>query len=141
MNEAELSIGTNLVKGGMSIEDLKEFVDEQYEKYKRILIIVNTKSCAAKLYKVLKEEYGKIVWHLSTWMCAEHRKDVLGKIREELDEQERPVICVSTQLVEAGVDFSFDCVIRSMAGLDSVIQAAGRCNRHKMLGMPGLYIL
>lgn len=129
---------TNLVKGGMSIGDLKEFVDEQYEKYKRILIIVNTKSCAAKLYKVLKEEYGKSVWHLSTWMCAEHRKDVLGKIREELDEQEHPVICVSTQLVEAGVDFSFDCVIRSMAGLDSVIQAAGRCNRHKMLGMPGL---
>ena len=62
-------------------------------------------------------------------MCAEHRSNVLKEIRERLDRNEK-VICISTQLVEAGVDFSFQCVIRSLAGLDNLIQAAGRCNRN-----------
>ena len=60
-------------------------------------------------------------------MCAEHRRDVLKRLEENL-ENEKKVICISTQLIEAGVNLSFKCVIRSLAGLDNIIQAAGRCN-------------
>lgn len=62
-------------------------------------------------------------------MCAAHRNKVLQSIKKTLKEG-KPVICVSTQIVEAGWDVSFRCVIRSMAGLDNLIQAAGRCNRN-----------
>jgi len=62
-------------------------------------------------------------------MCPAHRLDVLPKVRELLARKE-PVVCVSTQLIEAGVDIDFGVVIRSLAGLDSVAQAAGRCNRN-----------
>lgn len=69
--------------------------------------------------------------HLSTAMCGRHRTDCLNRIGALLDPgNPKPVICVSTQLIEAGVDISFACVVRAMAGLDSIMQAAGRCNRN-----------
>ena len=59
-------------------------------------------------------------------MCPKNRKDELDAIKKDLNpENRRPVICVSTQLIEAGVNLSFGCVIRSLAGLDSIVQAAG----------------
>ena len=117
---------------GMEIEDLRNFVEEIFQNQKSILIIVNTKSCARSIYETLKVSCGDEcgLYHLSTNMCAKNRQNELDKVKESLNAK-KPVICVSTQLVEAGVDFSFECVIRSMAGLDSVIQAAGRCNRHQ----------
>jgi CRISPR-associated endonuclease/helicase Cas3 len=66
-------------------------------------------------------------------MCPAHRSEVITEIRRRLDNK-TDVICVSTQLIEAGVDISFECVIRNVAGLDSVHQAAGRCNRHGEFG-------
>jgi CRISPR-associated endonuclease/helicase Cas3 len=64
-------------------------------------------------------------------MCPIHRKNKIAQIRTKLDpKNSQPVICISTQLIEAGVDLDFGSVIRSLAGLDSIIQAAGRCNRH-----------
>ena len=63
-------------------------------------------------------------------MCPAHRLDNIHKMKEMLDNRERRVICVSTMLIEAGVDISFPCVVRSLAGLPSILQAAGRCNRH-----------
>ena len=68
-------------------------------------------------------------------MCPAHRLDVLDTSRKSLKIYE-PVICVSTQLIEAGVDIDFGSVIRYLAGLDSIAQAAGRCNRHGV--RPGL---
>jgi CRISPR-associated endonuclease/helicase Cas3 len=62
-------------------------------------------------------------------MCPAHRKEILDKIRKLLDDKS-PVLCVSTQLIEAGVDVDFGTVIRYTAGLDSIAQAAGRCNRN-----------
>lgn len=114
---------------GLSAEQAAEFVSEKARQHKQVLLIVNTKACARHVYERLQGNVAGVLYHLSTDMCAEHRSDVLKEIRAKLKAEE-PVICISTQLVEAGVDFSFRCVIRSLAGLDNLIQAAGRCNRN-----------
>ena len=73
-------------------------------------------------------------------MCPAHRLDVLHVMSQALSPvpgtQSTPILCVSTQLIEAGVDISFDCVIRAEAGFDSIIQVAGRCNRHGRSSTP-----
>lgn len=110
------------------------------------LIIVNTKSTAKSIYeqcKSLVEESTKIqndnFFHLSTNMCAVHRSDRFKNIKANLGKT--PVLCVSTQLIEAGVDIDFDCVIRSIAGMDSIAQAAGRCNRNGTQKLGQVYIV
>jgi Predicted helicases len=92
----------------------------------QILCIVNTRKQAQVLYQGIADLEGS--FHLSTYMCAVHRKNVLAKIRFAL---KRGIPCrvVSTSLIEAGVDVDFPRVMRSDAGLDSIAQAAGRCNR------------
>ncbi|MBC5648113.1 CRISPR-associated helicase Cas3' [Christensenella tenuis] len=94
------------------------------------LVIVNTRNAALELFDTIKNRaVGFEVLHLSTSMCAAHRMEIIRKMRAHLNGGTK-VICISTQLIEAGVDISFSCVIRSMAGLDSIAQAAGRCNRN-----------
>lgn len=93
-----------------------------------VLCIMNTKKTAQELYKKLKKE-EKNIYHLSTNMYPKHRKRVLKMIREQLDKNETCIV-ISTSLVEAGVDLDFDIVYRQIAGVDSIIQAAGRCNRN-----------
>jgi CRISPR-associated endonuclease/helicase Cas3 len=94
-----------------------------------VLIIVNTRKSARSLYQTIAEKKIAKVYHLSTNMCPAHRLKVLSDIKKKL-ERKQPVICVSTQLIEAGVDIDFGSVIRYLAGLDSIAQAAGRCNRN-----------
>lgn len=89
------------------------------------LCIVNTKKRAQALYEAVK---GEGVYHLSAAMYPKHRKRVLETIRKRLYEGKRCVL-ISTSLVEAGVDLDFETVYRQLAGVDSIIQAAGRCNR------------
>lgn len=113
-------------------DTLADFIAEKMKEVRSILIILNTKSVVKALYRTLIENEamsGIPVYHLSTSMCAAHRKDILEQVKTHLKRKE-PVICISTQLIEAGVNVSFQCVIRSLAGLDSLAQAAGRCNRH-----------
>ncbi|MFP3380561.1 CRISPR-associated helicase/endonuclease Cas3, partial [Bacillus sp. SIMBA_069] len=69
-----------------------------------------------------------------------HRNRILSEVTQNLKEGNK-IICISTQLIEAGVDVSFDCVIRSLAGLDSVAQAAGRCNRHGEKDIQNVYVI
>ncbi len=115
--------------GGWTDLEVKELVADELKKTGSVLIVVNTKKSAASLYSVLQEiSLGK-VFHLSTSMCPAHRMKVLESIKQHLL-QGIPVICVSTQLIEAGVDVDFGSVIRYLAGLDSIAQAAGRCNRN-----------
>jgi len=102
------------------------------------LVIVNTKKAAKALYQRLCEcATGIPVYHLSTNMCPAHRLSVLSKIERRIGKAGKPatepgpVICTSTQLIEAGVDVDFGSVIRYVAGLDSIAQAAGRCNRNQ----------
>lgn len=92
----------------------------------QVLCIVPTKPQARALFEQLQEREG--VYHLSTNMYPEHRRRVLDEIRARLKAKE-PCRVVSTSLVEAGVDLDFPVVYRAMAGLDSIAQAAGRCNR------------
>ncbi|WP_127531142.1 CRISPR-associated helicase Cas3' [Paenibacillus kobensis] len=114
--------------------ELAAFVLNKLDEVRSILVVLNTKSVVKELYRLL-EDCQVPTYHLSTSMCAAHRSDILGQIRGHLDREER-VVCISTQLIEAGVDVSFDCVIRSLAGLDSIAQAAGRCNRHGKYEIP-----
>ena len=98
---------------------------------KNALVILNTKSAVQKLYNGMKEyiseDYRLI--QLTTYMCAQHRIDVIKEMKKALEKNEK-IICISTQLIEAGVDISFETVFRSFSGLDSITQAAGRCNRN-----------
>lgn len=96
------------------------------------LAIVNLKREAHEVFQHLRDldaEREFELVHLSTSMCGRHRADALDGVLEALVAH-KPVICVSTQLIEAGVDLSFACVVRAMAGLDNILQAAGRCNRN-----------
>ncbi len=105
-----------------------------------VLCIVNTRKQASRLYDGLVEISDRTqCFHLSTWMCAEHRRTVLRRIRERLSSQE-PCRVVSTQLVEAGVDLDFPTVYRAEAGFDSIAQAAGRCNREGKLALGFTYV-
>lgn len=117
--------------GPISTRELADFIISQAHKVNSQLVILNTKTVVRKLYQTLKEEKltDTVVYHLSTSMCGVHRTLLLQEIKEKLKNSD-PVICISTQLIEAGVDISFESVIRSLAGLDSIAQASGRCNRH-----------
>jgi CRISPR-associated endonuclease/helicase Cas3 len=102
----------------------------------QVLCIVSTKAQARALFERLRREEG--IYHLSTNMYPEHRRRVLADIRERLkDESKPPCRVISTSLVEAGVDLDFPVVYRAMAGLDSIAQAAGRCNREGRLNKVG----
>ena len=137
-----------LLSPDIKITELCARMDEQFSFFKRVsiknlnkitqieliqrlqqenqaLCILNTKKRAQNIYQSIK---GEGVYHLSTSMYPVHRKRVLNVIRERLQKQEKCIV-VSTSLVEAGVDLDFQTVYRQLAGADSIIQAAGRCNR------------
>ena len=105
-----------------------------------VLAVVNTRKHAKKLFAALPSNGIKL--HLSANMCATHRSEVISLVRRYLalyraGSLHKPLWLVSTQLIEAGVDLDFPCVYRAMAGLDSIAQAAGRCNREGKLPQLG----
>jgi len=102
----------------------------------RALCIVNTKRAARELFEALKKKVeDEGVFHLSTSMCPAHRIEKLAEIRRRLEANSRCLV-VSTQLIEAGVDVDFPVVLRELAPLEAIIQAAGRCNRKGKLPSP-----
>lgn len=102
-----------------------------------VLCIVNTRRHARELYESIKDSEGAA--HLNTCMCARHRRDVLDAVRARLRDGE-PVRLVATSLIEAGVDIDFPVVWRAEAGLESIVQAAGRCNREGLLEAGDVYV-
>jgi CRISPR-associated endonuclease/helicase Cas3 len=116
----------------VTVKNIGEQIDEQLMTYlqekEQVLIIVNNRRHARSLYESMKKLKLEGATHLTTLMCAKHRSQVLEKVREDLI-QSKPCRLVSTSLIEAGVDVDFPCVLRAEAGLDSIAQAAGRCNR------------
>lgn len=116
--------------GGWNKQEIVELVLAEFSNKGNCLVIVNTKAWAQALYHLCQKQIPReAVFHLSTNQCATHRKKLLQNISSRLD-MGVPVLCICTQLIEAGVDISFATVIRFLAGLDSIAQAAGRCNRH-----------
>lgn len=101
---------------------------EELSKYQRVLCIVNTRRDAKELYDRLPKE--GICLHLSRMMCPAHVSSTIKRIKEALhSHSSQPIRVIATQLIEAGVDIDFPVVFRQEAGLDSILQAAGRCNR------------
>lgn len=115
-----------------------EELAERLAQHESFLCIVNSRKDAARLYTALQaqDKSGEGLIHLSRRMCSAHIQERIEEIRRRLKAGE-PVRVVSTQLVEAGVDLDFPVVYRAMAGLDSVMQAAGRCNREGRMAEPG----
>lgn len=114
---------------GWEVSEIANLAKQQANESKSCLVIVNTKRFAREVYEACTQKGNISTFHLSTSMCPVHRMHTLEEIRLKLYKEE-PLICVSTQLIEAGVDVDFGSVIRFVAGVDSIAQAAGRCNRN-----------
>lgn len=135
-----------IIVGGYNASTLRDFILEKMDNMDSMLVILNTKNSAKEVFnelqianKELSKEKQYLIFHLSTSMCPSHRMKILGNMRKKLGSDR--VICISTQLIEAGVNISFECVVRSLAGLDNIAQAAGRCNRHGENDCRDVYIV
>lgn len=170
LGEQKDAFGRELHKGLRDVREIIENPNELAQKLKRVtvempadpdfptpwaeladqvaaeeycLVIVNKRQDARTLYESLPDD--GYTYHLSANMCAEHRSAVLSDIRGRLEARRAgdtvPLRVISTQLIEAGVDVDFPVVFRAMAGLDSIAQAAGRCNREGKMKQPGRVIV
>lgn len=152
-----LRVKDGFTNGGFAIDDARELAPDPEDLYRRLkrvavermpepvadaeiaqrfaeqpqmLCIVNRRDHAQRLFAAIGELPGAV--HLSTLMCPRHRRLVLAGLRDKL-RQGQPVRLVATSLIEAGVDIDFPEVWRAAAGIDSIAQAAGRCNREGAL--------
>lgn len=127
--------------GGWTEDEVADCALMAMKEMGSALVVVNTKRAAQEIYRRCRGR-GERLFHLTTYMCPAHRKKILDDVRACLDpNNSQPVICVSTQLIEAGVDVDFGLVIRYLAGLDSIAQAAGRCNRNGRRAMGRVIVL
>lgn len=110
-------------------------------KGKQGLVVVNTRKAVRDLFKEVQQRHNDktAVFHLSTWMFPEHRTSVLDEVRRRLD-QDQPCYLISTQCIEAGVDVDFPTVWRAYGPYDSIVQAAGRCNRNGRIDKGGVHV-
>lgn len=127
---------------GWRYTEVAKLAIEEMHDLGSCLVIVNTKDAAKQIYQACQSQLANSkntqLFHLSTSMCPRHRKAKLAEMKDLLkvelvegeSQSKASLICISTQLIEAGVDVDFGAVIRSIAGLDSIAQAAGRCNRN-----------
>ena len=130
--------------GGFTAEALADFVLEKAADNRSMLVILNTRAAVDAVFTSIKNSAPPDfqLFCLTTHLCPRHRQDIIDTIRARLETpNSKKLICVSTQLIEAGVDLSFDCVVRSMAALPSVAQAAGRCNRHAEVNCRPVYLV
>ncbi|ABY93583.1 MULTISPECIES: CRISPR-associated helicase/endonuclease Cas3 [Thermoanaerobacter] len=123
----------------LTIESFIEKFKENLED-KSYLIVCNTIMQSLEIYKRLVElGLNREIFYLSTNILPLHRRERINKIKEKLEKEEK-IILVSTQVVEAGVDFDFDVVIRDLGPIDSIIQSAGRCNRNGKKEIGDVYV-
>ena len=130
--------------GACKLEELPERILCQLSQHRSLLVICNKKEEASSLCRDLQ---GRVphLFHLSASMCMAHRRKTLEQLGQALSPEsgiEHGILCISTQVIEAGVDISFSCVIRLLAGMDNAVQAAGRCNRNRESQQPApVYLL
>ncbi len=128
-------VDLKFMEGSQSYDEIAE----ELAKHQKVLCIVNTRKDAKELFDRLPKE--GVCLHLSRMMCPSHVADTIKRVKEVLREGgDVPVRVVATQLIEAGVDIDFPVVFRQEAGLDSILQAAGRCNREGNLGISDTYV-
>jgi CRISPR-associated endonuclease/helicase Cas3 len=125
--------------GGWTDEEIIQLALEEVMQSGSCLVIVNTKKAAQSLFNFCRREKTVHAYHLSTSMCPAHRRKNLKRIKKRLGHQR--LICISTQLIEAGVDVDFGSVVRFTAGLDSIAQAAGRCNRNGLRDIGRVHVV
>lgn len=126
---ARVEVTDKTFKYGYELPDVLSLIEETMEQEESLLVIFNTKKAVNKVYKELeskKNDYVLIC--LTTYLVPKHRMQIIQDVKDNLGNKKYLVI--STPLIEAGVDISFSSVIRSITGLDSIFQAAGRCNRN-----------
>lgn len=128
--------------GSRRLEDVPAFIEEILSNTQSLLVVCNTKREAEMLFGQL-DIPDVLRFHLSAGMCMAHRRRELDALRTALDSKApKRLVCIATQVIEAGIDISFSAVVRFSAGLDNVVQAAGRCNRHGESSQPQpVYIL
>lgn len=115
--------------GNRRLEELPELIRSFMENTDSLLVVCNKKDEAAYLLeRTGSTDYTS--YHLSASMCMQHRRDTVDALKKSLDRKEK-TLCISTQVIEAGVDISFQRVLRLTAGMDSIVQSAGRCNRNR----------
>jgi CRISPR-associated endonuclease/helicase Cas3 len=129
---------------GWKDEEIADLAIEEMQSSGSCLYVANTKGSARAVYDQvcdrLETDLDARVYHLSTSMCPVHRRFVLKRIKRRL-KFGQPVICISTQLIEAGVDIDFGAAIRACAGLPSIAQTAGRCNRNAKQKIGNVHIV
>lgn len=119
-------------KGEMDCEELANFAAGILEENNSLLLVCNTKNEAAVMFNLLCSKIKDVkAFHISAGMCTAHRKETIKEMQEALENKQQKVLCVSTQVIEAGVDVSFARVIRLLAGMDNIVQATGRENRNR----------
>lgn len=119
-------------KGEMGCEELADFAAGILEGNNSLLLVCNTKNEAAVMFNLLCSKIKDVkAFHISAGMCTAHRKETIKEMQEALENKQQKVLCVSTQVIEAGVDVSFARVIRLLAGMDNIVQATGRENRNR----------
>lgn len=138
----------NLSDKSMNYEKIAEFVNERLIRNPSVLLVFNTTKTARAVYDSINSDCRKIL--LTTKLCRAHRDKLIKEIKERtqklnnkanIDSAEKLVV-ISTQLIEAGVDLSFSCAVRALAGIDSLIQTAGRCNREgEFNGLREVYLI
>ncbi|MGB4610886.1 MAG: CRISPR-associated helicase Cas3' [Saccharofermentanales bacterium] len=126
----------------MELTDVLELLSEQMKWANSALCILNTRAAVKALFEKTQDYFpGAKVIYLTTNLCAAHRLDSIQKMRQDLKairtesstKHPQKLICITTSLIEAGVDIDFDIVLRSVTGADSIEQARGRCNREGLL--------
>jgi CRISPR-associated endonuclease/helicase Cas3 len=126
----------------LEFDDIRSSYDDVVERmteYPRVLCIVNTRNDAKEIYSRLPKD--GICLHLSRMMCPDHVRTTIEEVKKALKDNNNAVVrVVATQLIEAGVDIDFPVVFRQESGLDSVLQAAGRCNREGRLEMGKTFV-
>ena len=124
MNRVQIIADLNPIR----VEELYEKFKRSYQSGKSYLLIFNTINSSIQFYEKLKRDYEN-TYYLSANIVPRERSVRIKRIKEALERGEKPIV-VSTQVIEAGVDIDFDCVYRDIGPVDSIIQAAGRCNRN-----------
>lgn len=127
LKRVRVDMPTNLISSYTWVD-----LAQMLQQHDQVLCVVNTRRDCHDLFNLMPAD----TFHLSALMCGEHRSEVIQEIKQRLKDG-LPTTVISTQLVEAGVDMDFPVVYRALAGLDSVIQAAGRCNREGKLNQEG----